>query len=281
MTKSKELQSVLNDIRSQRAALDVQATALTEIAKFQNKLKGRGCSVSVGVNGTHVTLNIDLSPPAALPAPESAAASTGASSAATATVSGPFSDEENERILKLHDEGFGREDIAAKLERKFGAVALQLGRLLKKREKGKPAAEPEPERNPEPEPEPDLAPEANPEPAPKLKPTLGKPPNSRLIQSPGVTPPRPQHHPLDVYEWAIFCALERIDLTEIWDPQKDLELCHGILAGNRLDVAAAAVRISPELAKARWEQLNTKPGDLDHQRRLVAVLKYRAAQASA
>jgi hypothetical protein len=62
-----------------------------------------------------------------------------------------------------------------------------------------------------------------------------------------------------------------------WNAKRDLALVQGLLSGNSVDAVAASLKVPRRDVIIRYKRLNRHIGDIDHQRRLVAALKARAA----
>jgi hypothetical protein len=74
----------------------------------------------------------------------------------------------------------------------------------------------------------------------------------------------------------LIAHLDALGYAGGWTPQSDFVLVNGI-CGSGLGVAAASVECTPEEARARWTALNQNIGDLDHQQRLIRILREWAA----
>ncbi len=77
-------------------------------------------------------------------------------------------------------------------------------------------------------------------------------------------------------EKEINAHLSALGYADCWTPAKDFDLVKA-LAGGAI-VANVAQRLGMEKQNGidRWKELNTRIGDLDHQHRLLRVLKLRA-----
>ena len=61
-----------------------------------------------------------------------------------------------------------------------------------------------------------------------------------------------------------------------WSPPADLHLAKMLARGDGAGAAAEALGVDKDVAVMRWRAMNVNTGDIDHQRRLLHVLRWRA-----
>jgi hypothetical protein len=78
-------------------------------------------------------------------------------------------------------------------------------------------------------------------------------------------------------ERAIEAHLTALGYVPPWNALHDYQLLSGLIGGKSPATLAASFDVSQQILAARLKSLNTDLGNLDHQQRLVNVLKLRAA----
>ncbi|MEO1637752.1 MAG: hypothetical protein AAFU41_00725 [Pseudomonadota bacterium] len=86
--------------------------------------------------------------------------------------------------------------------------------------------------------------------------------------------------PFNSVERGIEHRIGMFDASEIFTPQMDLQIAEALLKGEG---AVGAAELHPDLSagdvRDRWLKINQYPGDLDHQKALLKVLRRRAEAA--
>lgn len=159
-------------------------------------------------------------------------------------VTGPFSDDELMTLIDMSAEGKSTDEIATHLGRTRQSVGTRLHHARAKvaARKAKRAAKPAPEHTPPPE---------------------------------GETPT--PNDMLSADERAIEAHLNALGHAGPWDAEKDLALARSLARGDGLSRASEAIEgASRDDCATRWAALNTDKTSIDHQARLLRVLKLRA-----
>jgi hypothetical protein len=214
--------------------------------------------------------------------------------AARKYVTGPWSDVETATALDGIKAGRTNGEIAAKLGRHAGSCNMPLAKLRgeiegtaaprkRKLVPGKERAKKAPA---------DKAPEAKPKaakPAPAVQAKAEKPaasvpfaeragvaslatraaPDAPAAPVSGIKGERPYA------ERVIVAHLNAVGYADGWNAERDFELVEEICRGSNLAVVATELQIGFAEAQKRWRLLNTAISDVDHQARLVRILKER------
>lgn len=180
---------------------------------------------------------------------------------------GPFSEEEKQVIVARVAAGAAPGAIAADLRRTVGAVNVMTRQLLDRIVQAKaaqdPGAEPDPGRA-----------EAGAEPADAPPPDPQGAPSPDLVNyAKASDDDMPEG--LSVAERAIWRHLSGLPAS-FWTPKRDLALAEGLARGDGAARVCEALGVDRADLRARWAQLNTRWGDLDHQQALLRVLRLRA-----
>lgn len=170
---------------------------------------------------------------------------------------GPPTEAERERVLDMLAAGRPSAEIARALGLKLKQV-----QNLRYRNKAEIARRQEAPAAPAPDKTP--APASSPAPPPAER--RPAPPAAALSDPSG----------LSQAERAIDRHLAGLGAGDGWTPARDLALVEALCRGDGCGLAAEALGIDKAVAAARWQALNTRVGDIDHQRRLVRVLRLRA-----
>ncbi|MEQ8292502.1 MAG: hypothetical protein RIA08_09870 [Roseovarius sp.] len=164
-------------------------------------------------------------------------------------ITGPYSDDEKAAIERMVLDGFGADEIAASLGRRTGPVAMHVRRVKARQDAGRPAE------------------------------GSGDPSTASPAQTapPQPSPPQPSPRPSTVSERHIEKHLDKLGYQGDWAAARDLQLAEIIARGDGIATAGAVLRVKPDKARERWFALNTRRGDIDHQARLLRVLRRRAS----
>ena len=196
---------------------------------------------------------------------------------------GPFSDEERKQVAEMLAEGWSCAVIAQRVNRGGQAVGAIIGKLRKAEGKSKeksnlwptqlkPVDEIEPAPVPEVQAEPEPAPAPEPEPEPK--PAAVRPYGTFLADIPNA-------EGWSFAERAINARLNSLGYEGGWYPGADLSLAEIICRDGSKSLGAEPIGPVPgnrEACLARWQALNSKLGDIQHQEKLLRVLRYRATE---
>lgn len=179
---------------------------------------------------------------------------------------GLYSAADDETIRQMMAEDQASAEIAAALGRKAAGVSARMRKLAKDAKSHRATAVPE-----------DVASApARLKTAPQVKQAETKRLNRQARQAASAPPAPPGVGDRNYGDRLLIAHLDALGYAGGWTPQSDLVLVNGI-CGSGLAVAAASVECTLEEAKARWKALNQNIGDLDHQQRLVRILRERAA----
>lgn len=96
---------------------------------------------------------------------------------------------------------------------------------------------------------------------------------AQVKPAPSQAPP-PSEVPIS--ETHIDKHLDKLGYAGGWTAGRDLQLAEIIARGDGIATAGAVLQVKSDKAKERWFALNTKRGDIDHQARLLRVLRRRA-----
>jgi hypothetical protein len=91
-----------------------------------------------------------------------------------------------------------------------------------------------------------------------------------------IPPPPGGPDPVAYAEALIDLHLDRLGYEDNWTPERDFRLVEVLLQKGGVAAVAAQLKVSIAEVCRRWSLLNSKIGDLDHQHRLVAVLRRRS-----
>lgn len=187
-------------------------------------------------------------------------------------VTGPFTEAENATILEMFTAGATKSEIAAALNRKSAALALQIPRVVKAAKAKRPQRDQKPVAVPRRTP-PKPAPE--PVPAPKPDPVATATPPSRPDDLPPLgafasAEARARRAAQERLDWV--CRTQWRDSS--WTPARDLALVEALVNGEGLAGAAEALGIGKDDAKARWKALMPEV-TLEAQAAMLAVLRER------
>lgn len=195
----------------------------------------------------------DAPSPTPDPAPEPEAdADADADAAKPELVTGPVTDEERAVIARMSAAGAGAKEIADRLDRPVGTINV-MRRHLKAAIAGLQADCDAPETLPA------DAPAAKPE---QAAPVLGPAVNNKSL--------------LSVTERQIDAHLDEVGYPQGWTATSDLALCEALVRGDGAVGAADEIGRAKAEIVARWKALNNHPGNIDHQTRLLRVLRWRA-----
>ncbi|GGH36160.1 hypothetical protein SAMN05444007_108229 [Cribrihabitans marinus] len=174
-------------------------------------------------------------------------------------VTGPFSDEEREIAIAQFAQGIAPAEVARRLNRKTKQLANLRQRSKDVIEAIQARAE-------------DLADEEI------LRPT--KPASGPgLVAAAADHKPDPEPAPpdaLNAAEREIDMHLNALGYGNSWSPARDLRLAELLAEGAGAFAAAEELGIAKTEAVGRWMNLNTDKGSIDHQARLLRVLRHRA-----
>lgn len=128
-----------------------------------------------------------------------------------------------------------------------------------------------------------LVPMDGPAPAAKqVSPKAAEPANAVARTAPpaagAVTPTPLTHHTgmLSAAEREIYAHLNALGHAGAWTAKRDFALVQGMARGDGAAAVAKALGKTKETIITRWRALNTNPTSIDHQTRLIRVLKLRA-----
>ncbi|MBB3995289.1 hypothetical protein GGR95_002944 [Sulfitobacter undariae] len=191
-----------------------------------------------------------------------------AKSAKKAFITGPWSEGDRDLARKMIVDGFSNGEIAKKLGRHAGACNFMLKELRELVAGDRPVA-----------------------PKPVVKSSVA----AASIKAPVEVTDRPAAKQLPARiaaevkapvaatlaerpyaERVIISHLDAVGYAGDWNAERDLELVEEICRGSNLAVVATELQIGFAAAQDRWRLLNSNVGDLQHQKRLVAILKERA-----
>lgn len=191
---------------------------------------------------------------------------------------GPFSDEERKQVADMLAEGWSCAVIAQRLNRGGQAVGAIIGKLRKAEGKAKEKSNLWPKQiKPIDEIGPAPVPEVQAEPKPEPKPAAVRPAGTFLADIPNA-------EGWAFAERAINARLNSLGYDGGWYPTADLSLAEVICRDGSKSLKDAQIGGSwrnPEQCLARWQALNSKPGDIQHQEKLLRVLRYRATDGQA
>lgn len=94
----------------------------------------------------------------------------------------------------------------------------------------------------------------------------------------GAAIPSPAHDTsmLSAAEREIYAHLNAVGYVGAWTAKRDFALVKGMARGDGAAAVAKALGKTKETIITRWRALNTNPTSIDHQTRLIRVLKLRA-----
>lgn len=308
MSRDPALASLSEALRDARNAAQTRVDVVRHLSYAVQMLRNMRFApmVEISEDGARITVMVDLddgrvSIPApeievvevepapapevvAKPAPEIAPA---VSDAAPLKV-GPFSGEERQRVADMLAMGRSCAEIADSLNRSGQAVGAIIGKLRKAEKKNegksnlwptqlKPVDEIEPAPVPEVQAKPEPEPQADPEPEPEPKPATVRPAGTFLADIPNA-------EGWAFAERAINARLNSLGYDGGWYPGADLSLAELICRDGSKALGAEPIggRLrTREDCLARWQAINSKPGDIRHQEKLLCVLRYRATDGQA
>jgi hypothetical protein len=163
-------------------------------------------------------------------------------------ITGPFSDEEKDLIVEMSVRGDKPAMIATFLDRPVGSINVMQRHLKARIEQAMQAKE-----APETEPAAEVVPPA---PIPsKLADVLSGP-----------------EREIDIH-------LNAVGYAGGWSPVRDLRMAEGLGQGDGASLVAEDLGVAKSTVVDRWRLINQDPTSIDHQRRLVRVLRLRAKGA--
>lgn len=248
-----DLAEILSNVDRDIKFAENQRRVLQRVQAFCDDISGFGfdpqlhCTSNSVATGL-VMMTIDLScrldrateEPALSPCPERPAP-------APALKSGKFTDDEKVEIVHRTVAGEAANDIAEALCRTVGSINVMRRHLKADIEAATGSSEPEPAPEPEPTPEP-------------------APTSHRLTDHPG----------LSAAERAIMAHLNAVGHVLPWSPDADLQLAEALVRGDGAGQVAGDLGLPKDTAIERWKLINTDRSSLDHQSRLLTVLRLRA-----
>lgn len=179
---------------------------------------------------------------------------------------GPYSAAEDETIRHMMSMGQASAEVAAALGRKAAGVSARMKKLERDAKKAEPDA-PKAE---------DSRPARLKTPAQIKQVATKKARRQERGWAPApVTPFGTGDRPYA--DRVLIAHLDALGYAGSWTPQLDLLLVNRICSGASLSAAVMEVGCDLAQGRARWHKLNENIGDLDHQQRLVRILRERAA----
>lgn len=212
------------------------------------------------------------SEPAPTPKPTRSAATTPKAE----PVTGPWSEDEIQDFISMTLDGHLPKDIAARLNRKPKDVYNKKTRIRDRIEAAQIAKDnpvrrrdagltngPAPAATSETPPPTAVAAQAAPQAAPRATGAADTDMGARLSQ-------------LTLQERKIDAHLNALGYAGSWSADRDYNLVKAMARGDGAAFVGELLGKSKETVIARWKALNTDPTSIDHQTRLVRVLKLRA-----
>ena len=212
------------------------------------------------------------SEPAPTPKPTKSAATTPKAE----LVTGPWSEDEIQEFISLTLDGYLPKDIAARLNRKPKDVHNKKTRIRDRIEAAQIARD-----------NPVRRPAVAPKNGPASTATPATPPPSAVA-----APAAPQAAPratgaaatdkdanlgqLSLDERKIDAHLNALGYADSWSAERDYNLVKAMARGDGAAFVGELLDENKDTIIARWKALNTDPASIDHQTRLVRVLKLRA-----
>ncbi len=191
-------------------------------------------------------------PPPPAPQPPTAGCKDVARPELKKTTSGPWSAEEEEKLIALAAAGKSAQDIAIALGRKVQSIGVKTRHMSDRIEERR------------------LASTENLNGA--TKPASEQKPAGFILSPRDVAA-------MSFAEREINAHLNALGYVDEWSAAKDLTIAQALARGDGAHVAASLIKDSSQAVIDRWGNLNSKRGDIDHQRQLLRVLAIRCKAA--